>query len=124
MEYVESRRLLDTLPRFEVKPGLARIHRLLAHLGRPEWSFPAIHVTGTNGKGSVVAMLSSVLQAAGYRVGRGGGFYDHFLSQIDLCAVRLAPTFDFQIRPAVPRDAHDLPVGIIVSPTKTLRFVR
>ncbi len=70
MEYVESRRLLDTLPRFEVKPGLARIHRLLAHLGRPEWSFPAIHVTGTNGKGSVVAMLSSVLQAAGYRVGR------------------------------------------------------
>ncbi|MCX6099681.1 MAG: bifunctional folylpolyglutamate synthase/dihydrofolate synthase [Candidatus Bipolaricaulota bacterium] len=70
MEYAKARALLDRLPRFEVKPGLTRIDRLLAHLGRPECSFPAIHVTGTNGKGSVVAMLSSVLRAAGYRVGR------------------------------------------------------
>jgi len=70
MEYAQARALLDRLPRFEVKPGLTRIDRLLAHLGRPERSFPAIHVTGTNGKGSVVAMLSSVLRAAGYRVGR------------------------------------------------------
>jgi len=70
MEYAESRRLLDRLPRFEVKPGLARIARLLDRLGHPERSFPAVHVTGTNGKGSVVAMLSSILQAAGYRVGR------------------------------------------------------
>ncbi len=70
MEYAESRRLLDRLPRFEVKPGLARIDRLFTHLGHPERGFPAIHVTGTNGKGSVVAMLSSVLQTAGHRVGR------------------------------------------------------
>jgi dihydrofolate synthase/folylpolyglutamate synthase len=70
MRYDESRRLLDALPRFEVKPGLARIDRLLAHLGHPERNFPAIHVTGTNGKGSVVAMLSSIFEAAGYRVGR------------------------------------------------------
>lgn len=70
MEYAASRRLLDRLPKFEVKPGLARIERLLERLERPERSFPAVHVTGTNGKGSVVAMLSSVLQAAGYRVGR------------------------------------------------------
>jgi dihydrofolate synthase/folylpolyglutamate synthase len=70
MEYAESRRLLDRLPKFEVKPGLARIERLLDRLGHPERSFPAIHVTGTNGKGSVVAMLVSVLQSAGYRVGR------------------------------------------------------
>ena len=70
MEYAESRTLLDRLPRFEVKPGLARINRLLERLGHPERSFPAVHVTGTNGKGSVVAMLSSVLQCAGYRVGR------------------------------------------------------
>ncbi len=70
MEYAESRALLDRLPRFEVKPGLERIDRLLGRLGRPERSFSALHVTGTNGKGSVVAMLSSVLQCAGYRVGR------------------------------------------------------
>ncbi len=70
MEYAESRRLLDRLPRFEVKPGLARIQRLLSRLGHPERSFPVIHVTGTNGKGSVVAMLASLLEAAGHRVGR------------------------------------------------------
>lgn len=70
MEYAESRRLLDRLPRFEVKPGLTRIERLLASLGNPERSFPSVHVTGTNGKGSVVAMLASILQAAGYRAGR------------------------------------------------------
>ncbi|HDL86004.1 MAG TPA: bifunctional folylpolyglutamate synthase/dihydrofolate synthase, partial [Candidatus Acetothermia bacterium] len=44
--------------------------RLLTHLDHPERAFPAIHVAGTNGKGSVVAMLSSVLAHAGYRVGR------------------------------------------------------
>ncbi len=70
MDYAASRELLDRLPRFEVKPGLERIDRLLSSLGRPERSFPAIHVTGTNGKGSVVAMLASILQHAGYHVGR------------------------------------------------------
>ncbi|MEI6171308.1 MAG: folylpolyglutamate synthase/dihydrofolate synthase family protein, partial [bacterium] len=70
MDYAESRALLDRLPRFEVKPGLDRIDRLLSVLGHPERSFPAIHVTGTNGKGSVVAMLAAILECAGYRVGR------------------------------------------------------
>jgi dihydrofolate synthase/folylpolyglutamate synthase len=70
MQYAASRALVDRLPRFEVKPGLERIVRLLSSLGHPERSFPAIHVTGTNGKGSVVAMLAAMLQCAGYRVGR------------------------------------------------------
>ncbi len=70
MDYAAARAVLDRLPRFEVKPGLERIDRLLDSLGRPERSLPAIHVTGTNGKGSVVAMLASVLRRAGWRVGR------------------------------------------------------
>ncbi len=107
MDYAESRRLLDTLPRFEVKPGLARIERLLARLGRPELGFPAIHVTGTNGKGSVVAMLAGVLQSAGYRVGRYTSpdvvdFLDRicvdgrWIAPEDFASIvgRLAPEFD------------------------------
>ncbi len=70
MDYAEARVLLDRLPRLLVKPGLTRIRRLLEALGNPQRTFPAIHVAGTNGKGSVVAMLDRVLRAAGYRVGR------------------------------------------------------
>jgi len=70
MNYPEARAVLDRLPRFEVKPGLERVGHLLDLLGHPEGAFPAIHVGGTNGKGSVVAMLDAVLRRAGYRVGR------------------------------------------------------
>jgi dihydrofolate synthase/folylpolyglutamate synthase len=41
----------------------------LARLGDPQRRFPALHIAGTNGKGSVAAMLESMLAAAGYRVG-------------------------------------------------------
>ena len=70
MDYAQARAALDRLPRFEVKPGLERIGRLLEALGHPERAYPAIHVAGTNGKGSVVAMLDAVLRYAGHRVGR------------------------------------------------------
>jgi len=70
MDYVEARAALDRLPRLEVKPGLSRVERLLDALGRPERSVAAIHVAGTNGKGSVVAMLDAVLRRSGLRVGR------------------------------------------------------
>lgn len=49
--------------------GLDRIRQLLEKLGNPQRDLKFIHVAGTNGKGSVCAMLAAVLQAAGYRVG-------------------------------------------------------
>ncbi|HDL77771.1 MAG TPA: bifunctional folylpolyglutamate synthase/dihydrofolate synthase [Lentisphaerae bacterium] len=52
-----------------VIPSLDVIRRLLKLTGGPERSFAAVHVAGTNGKGSVCAMLASILQQAGYRVG-------------------------------------------------------
>ncbi|MBO4668546.1 MAG: hypothetical protein J5648_01055 [Lachnospiraceae bacterium] len=51
------------------KPGLKRIHKLMRLLGNPEKRFRLIHVVGTNGKGSVTTMLSSILHEQGYRVG-------------------------------------------------------
>jgi dihydrofolate synthase/folylpolyglutamate synthase len=50
--------------------GLARMRRLLARLGNPQRRCPVVHVAGTKGKGSVVAMLAGVLHEAGHRVGR------------------------------------------------------
>lgn len=51
-------------------PGLSRIQLLCDKLGNPEQKLRFIHVAGTNGKGSVVSFLSSVLQQAGYRTGK------------------------------------------------------
>lgn len=49
--------------------GLDRIKRLLKALGNPQESLKIIHVSGTNGKGSFSAILSSILNHAGYRTG-------------------------------------------------------
>ena len=52
-----------------MRPGLDRIEALLAAIGSPERSMTLAQVAGTNGKGSVSAMLAAILQAAGRRVG-------------------------------------------------------
>ncbi len=62
--------LLAPFHQFGVNLGLSRIQALLAALGYPHQSVPILHVAGTNGKGSVCAYLSSILSAAGYKVGR------------------------------------------------------
>ncbi|KPJ75932.1 MAG: FolC bifunctional protein [Deltaproteobacteria bacterium SG8_13] len=57
------------LRRFGIKLGLDTMRRLLDGLGHPEAAFQAIHVAGTNGKGSVAAMVASVLRQKGIRTG-------------------------------------------------------
>ncbi|MBA3883385.1 MAG: bifunctional folylpolyglutamate synthase/dihydrofolate synthase [Chthoniobacterales bacterium] len=54
---------------FGIKLGLDNIHRLLAALDLPAASHRIIHVAGTNGKGSVCAMIESIARAQGYRTG-------------------------------------------------------
>jgi len=70
MDTQEARQALDRFPRFEVKPGLSRIRQLLEAVQQPQGAYRTIHIGGTNGKGSVSAMLDAVLRQAGYRVGR------------------------------------------------------
>lgn len=60
---------LFALRTFGIKPGLEPELALLERLGHPEQAFAAIHVAGTNGKGSVCAMLESILRTAGLKVG-------------------------------------------------------
>ena len=52
-------------PATGISLGLARIHRLLAALRSPHHATPIVHIAGTNGKGSVSAYLSSILQHGG-----------------------------------------------------------
>ena len=49
--------------------GIERMERFSFLLGKPEESFPVVHVAGTNGKGSVCSMLDSIYRANGYKVG-------------------------------------------------------
>lgn len=65
-------RCLDTmykLGRFGIILGLDTMTGILGRLGNPEKSFTAIHVAGTNGKGSVASYLTRILSLAGYRTG-------------------------------------------------------
>jgi dihydrofolate synthase / folylpolyglutamate synthase len=61
---------LNQLERFEkIKPGLARMEKIMAALDHPHKKFKSIHISGTNGKGSTAAMLSAILTAAGLQTG-------------------------------------------------------
>lgn len=52
-----------------MKFGLETIRTLAGALGNPQQKFPAVHIAGTNGKGSTAAMTDAILRAAGYRTG-------------------------------------------------------
>lgn len=69
MTYDETLQYIHSLGNFSMPAGLERITKVLEALGNPQKSIKAIHVAGTNGKGSVSAMLASVLQKAGYKTG-------------------------------------------------------
>ena len=53
----------------KIIPGLERIEKLLSRLDNPQDSFRAIHIVGTNGKGSTGAFLASVFKESGYKTG-------------------------------------------------------
>ena len=74
MTGAQARAELLALPRFATDaaayaPGLDRMRALLADLGDPHLAVPAVHVAGTNGKGSTASLCAAVLTASGRRVG-------------------------------------------------------
>jgi dihydrofolate synthase/folylpolyglutamate synthase len=58
------------LEQFGIKFGLDNISTIVERLGHPERTFRSIHIAGTNGKGSVTAMVDAALRAAGHRSAR------------------------------------------------------
>lgn len=67
MTYDDLEKYLYAHSSNKIIPGLERIQRLLTRLGNPQDSFKAIHIVGTNGKGSTGAFISSVLKSSGYK---------------------------------------------------------
>lgn len=81
MNYEEALDYIHSISWTFCKPGLERIGILCDRLGNPQESLKFIHVAGTNGKGSTCSMLSSVLRAAGYRVGLYTSPYIRFFNE-------------------------------------------
>ena len=69
MNYDEALEWLFNVRRFGPERTLGPTKHILDLMGNPQESFGAIHVGGTNGKGSTSAMIASILHAAGYKVG-------------------------------------------------------
>jgi dihydrofolate synthase/folylpolyglutamate synthase len=70
MTYAEAIEYITHASTFGIQLGLVRIQELLRRLGNPQERYKTIHVTGTNGKGSVSAIVAQSLQAAGIKTGR------------------------------------------------------
>ena len=70
MNYKEARVYLDEVSKYGSVLGLESMGELLRRLGDPQNELKFIHISGTNGKGSVLAYLSTILSGAGYRTGR------------------------------------------------------
>ena len=67
--YAPVQEYLFSLKAGGMKFGVDRMRLLVEALGHPERRYPVVHVAGTNGKGSVAAMLDAILHAAGWRTG-------------------------------------------------------
>lgn len=70
MTYEEAKKFLADCNQYAGAYTLTPLREMLARLGNPQEQLKFVHIAGTNGKGSTLAFVSSVLKEAGYRVGR------------------------------------------------------
>jgi 5-formyltetrahydrofolate cyclo-ligase len=71
-----------------------------------------------------VLMPGVAFSTDGLRLGRGGGYYDATLKQVPTKALRIGLGFDAQVVPALPREPHDVPLDLVVTEARVLRFPR
>lgn len=77
MDYKEALEYINGCSWLGSRPGLERVSELLERLDQPQKRLRFVHVAGTNGKGSISAMLASVLKKAGYKTGLFTSPYIH-----------------------------------------------
>lgn len=70
MNYKQAMEYMEEIAKYGSVPGLNNIINLCEKLGNPQNDLKFVHIAGTNGKGSTLAYISTVLKEAGYRVGR------------------------------------------------------
>ncbi|MBT2688100.1 bifunctional folylpolyglutamate synthase/dihydrofolate synthase [Bacillus sp. ISL-47] len=86
--YEETLNWVHSRLRLGIKPGLQRMEWMMEKLGHPERRIKSVHIGGTNGKGSTVTFLRSILQEAGYSVGTfTSPYFEQFNERISLNGV-------------------------------------
>lgn len=70
MKYQEALDYIESIQAYGIVPGLSSVTELCRLMGNPQDKLKFVHIAGTNGKGSVLAYVSTILKSAGYRVGR------------------------------------------------------
>ncbi len=85
LQYREAVEWIHARLRLGIKPGLSRMEWLLEKLGNPHKSIKAIHIGGTNGKGSTVTYLRNILSEEGYTVGTfTSPYFEQFNERISI----------------------------------------
>jgi len=111
MTYRQCLNYLFDLQKFGIKLGLVNTARLLNYLGNPHFKYPTVHIAGTNGKGSVCAMLEAIMSAAGYRTGLyTSPHLVSFTERVRIERKEIEPEFiaEFvnQLKPRIDRDEY------------------
>lgn len=108
-------------PRLHVHPWPSPLRTLEMGLRQPPPDAPEVLAEELPEWVQVVLVLGLAFERRrGYRLGYGGGYFDRFLAGVDALPVGLA--FDLQLVDELPAEPHDMPMGIVVTEERVLRF--
>lgn len=117
--YEEAINWIHSRLRLGIKPGLKRMEWMMEKLDHPEKKLMAVHVGGTNGKGSTVTYLRSVLQEAGYTVGTFTSPYiEQFNERISLNGIPVEDEVIVQLANSIYPLANELEESDLGGPTE------
>lgn len=123
MGYQETLDYLYGLQQFGIKLGLSTMAQLLDRLGEPQNAFPAVHLAGTNGKGSTASALCNILETAGFRCGLyTSPHLSHFGERIRVSHQSVSERDLAELTEEVRSHVGDLPVTFFEF-TTTLAFL-
>lgn len=71
------------------------------------------------GELELVVIPALAVDEAGFRIGRGGGYFDRYLESF--AGIKVAVVFDSEVLNALPVESHDVPVNYTVTPTRTIK---
>lgn len=119
MNYEQAIEWIHNRLKFGIKPGVKRMEWFMEKLGHPENKLQAIHIAGTNGKGSTLSFLRQMLQEHGYSVGTFTSPYIvRFNERISVNGVPLEDDYWIELVEKVKPLAEELEQTALGTPTE------